>query len=310
MDATAIILEAPETLSLRTLALNAPEAADIVVQIAWSGISSGTERLLWSGRMPHFPGMGYPLVPGYESIGRVVDAGRDERSRIGEWVFVPGANCYRDARGLFGGAASLVVLPSARAIPIPESLGERGILCALAATAHHAIAGHQAPDLIIGHGVFGRLLARLTIAAGAPPPTVWETNPARCDGAAGYTVTNAEDDARRDYRAIYDASGDASLIDTLMMRLSKGGEIVLAGFYAQPISFAFPPAFMREARLRIASEWQPVDLMATRVLIESGALALDGLVTDVRPASEAEAAYPQAFTDPACLKMVLDWRAI
>ena len=45
------------------------------MDIEWSGISTGTEKLLWSGRMPPFPGMGYPLVPGYESVGRIV-AGR------------------------------------------------------------------------------------------------------------------------------------------------------------------------------------------------------------------------------------------
>ncbi len=309
MDATAVILEAPERLSLHTLVLNDPTAGDVVVEIAWSGISSGTERLLWQGRMPHFPGMGYPLVPGYESVGRIVDAGADARSRIGEWVFVPGANCYRDARGLFGGQASLIVVPAARVLPVAESLGAQGILCALAATAHHAIARHKAPDLIVGHGVFGRLLARLTIAAGAPAPMVWEASPVRRNGANGYVVADADSDAHRDYKAIYDASGDAALMDLLISRLAKGGELVLAGFYAAPISFAFPPAFMREARLRIAAEFDADDLAATRALIDSGALCLDGLVTDIRPAAEAAAAYPQAFTDPACLKMVLDWTA-
>ena len=34
------------------------------MDVEWSGISTGTERLLWSGRMPPFPGLGYPLVPG------------------------------------------------------------------------------------------------------------------------------------------------------------------------------------------------------------------------------------------------------
>jgi bacteriochlorophyllide a dehydrogenase len=309
MDALAVILEAPERLSLQTLVLNDPTESDVVIEIAWSGISSGTERLLWQGRMPQFPGMGYPLVPGYESVGRIVDAGADAKSRIGEWVFVPGANCYRDARGLFGGQASIVVVPAARVLPVAESLGARGILCALAATAHHAIARHTAPDLIIGHGVLGRLLARLTIAAGSPAPTIWETHPLRRDGADGYVVTDADSDLRRDYTAIYDASGDAALMDTLIARLAKGGELVLAGFYAAPISFAFPPAFMREARLRIAAEFQSDDLAATRALIDSGALCLDGLVTDIRPATHAEAAYSQAFTDPACLKMVLDWTA-
>jgi len=310
LNATAIIMTAPGQISPATVTLVAPVATDVVVDIAWSGISTGTERLLWSGRMPDFPGMGYPLVPGYESVGRIVDAGIDAQDRIGEWVFVPGANCYEGARGLFGGSASRVVLPSARVMPVPESLGADGVLCALAATAQHALAGHAAPDLIVGHGVLGRLLARITIASGAPAPTVWETNPARCDGAQGYDVTDADRDERRDYRAIYDASGAEGLTDSLIARLARGGELVLAGFYTKPISFNFPPAFMREARLRIASEFLPTDMTAAAAMIASGALDLGGLVTDIRPAGDAAAAYPQAFTDPACLKMVLDWSSL
>ena len=310
MDAVAVILEAPERLSLRTLALTTPQNSDIVVDIAWSGISTGTERLLWSGRMPEFPGMGYPLVPGYESVGRVVDAGVDARDRIGEWVFVPGANCYEGARGLFGGSASRVVLPAARAMPVPESLGVSGILTALAATAYHAIAGFAVPDLIVGHGVLGRLLARVAIATGAAPPVVWETNSVRRKGGEGYAVALPGADQRRDYRAIYDASGNGAGLDNLITRLAKGGEIVLAGFYDQPLQFAFPPAFMREARLRIAAEFTPADLSAVIALITSGALSLDGLITDVRPVADAADAYPHAFSDPKCLKMALDWSAL
>jgi 3-hydroxyethyl bacteriochlorophyllide a dehydrogenase len=284
------------------------DAGDVRVEIDWSGISSGTEKLLWTGRMPNFPGMGYPLVPGYESVGRIVDAGIDARARIGEWVFVPGANCYSHAKGLFGGTARTVILPAARAMPIAETLGRDGILLALAATAYHAVVGGAAPDLIVGHGILGSLMARLTIACGAPPPTVWETNPVRRE-AMGYAVVDPLTDDRRDYRTICDASGAADVIDMLVPRLGKGGEIVLAGFYDR-LSFAFPPAFMREARVRISAEFTPADVTATTALIASGALRLDGLISHERPATQAAEAYPQAFDDPACLKMVLDWRQV
>ena len=41
-------------------------------------------------------GMGYPLVPGYESVGRVRSAGeRSGNARVGDRVFVPGARCFR-----------------------------------------------------------------------------------------------------------------------------------------------------------------------------------------------------------------------
>ena len=310
METLAVILEGPERLALRTLELNPLGPGDVLVEIAFSGVSTGTEKLLWTGRMPQFPGMGYPLVPGYESVGRVVDAGSEARGRIGDWVFVPGANCYTSARGLFGGTARQVIVPSPRALPVPEALGEDGVLFALAATALHAINGGSPPDLIIGHGVLGRLLARLAVALGAGAPTVWETNPARREGAVGYKVISPELDERRDYRSIYDASGDAGILDSLVGRLVKGGEIVLAGFYSGRVDFAFAPAFQAEARFRIAAEWQPGDMTQTRALSDSGKLDFGGLITTRRPASEAVDAYPQAFNDPDCLKMILVWSAV
>jgi bacteriochlorophyllide a dehydrogenase len=309
MNALAVVLQQPERLSLSRLELTEPTAADVVVDIEWSGISTGTERLLWNGRMPAFPGMGYPLVPGYESVGRVTQAGAGSGASVGDRVFVPGATCFGDVRGLFGGAASRVVLPGARTVRISEALGERGVLLALAATAHHVAGGslERQPDLIIGHGVLGRMIARLAVAAGAAP-VVWETNAARREGAVGYAVIDPAADTRRDYRSICDVSGDAALLDTLISRLARGGEVVLAGFYDTPLSFVFAPAFMREARIRVAAQWQPADLVAVRDMAESGALSLDGLITHRHDAMSADAAYRTAFGDPGCLKMTLDWR--
>ena len=308
METNAIIFAAPGQLELRNTALNAMQDGEVLVEVHYSGISTGTEKLLWTGTMPAFPGMGYPLVPGYESVGRIVDAAPAHLDRIGEWVFVPGANCYADARGLFGGAARRVIIASARAMPVDETLAEQGILYALAATALHAIAHGDAPELIVGHGILGRMLARLTIASGAPAPVVWDINRTRQDGGVGYHVIHPDDDDRRDYKHIYDVSGDASAINNFIGRMAKGGELVLAGFYSQPISFAFAPAFQREARLRIAAEWQPDDLATIHAMVQSGSLNLDGLITNVAPATNAATAYPEAFENPECLKMVLDWR--
>ena len=324
MDALAVVLEAPKQIALRRLTLtntalpggagaiplDSPEAlapSDLLVEVRWSGISTGTEKLLWTGEMPPFPGMGYPLVPGYESVGRVIAAGADVTDRLGDWVFVPGAVCYADARSLFGGNAQRVVLPSARAFPIAESLGFDGVIFALAATAYHAIDWNAPPDLIVGHGTLGRLIARIALAGGAPAPTVWERHPARMEADQGYNVIHPDEDPRRDYGAIYDASGAADCLDLLIPRLRHGGEIVMAGFYADRPSFAFPAAFRAEARIRVAAEFRPDDLTATRALVDSGKLSLAGLVSHVRPAREVDDAYPQAFLGADCLKMVLDW---
>jgi len=308
LESLAVVIREPEHIELSRLELLPPTEDDVVVDVEWSGISTGTERLLWSGRMPPFPGLAYPLVPGYESVGRISRAGTTSGRREGERVFVPGARCYAEVRGLFGGASSRVVIPGAKATPFDDALGENAVLLALAATAEHALAAGAAPDLIVGHGVLGRLLARLALVRGAPPPTVWERNADRRTGAIGYDVVDPDADPRRDYRSIYDVSGDSEIIDQLVARLAPGGEIVLAGFYPGRLAFTFPAAFMTEAKLRIAAEWRPADLVAVLAHAESGRLALDGLITHREEATCAPAAYRTAFGDPACLKMILDWR--
>ena len=313
MQAQAIVFQSPCQLSVRSLDLRPMVEGDIEVDVEYSGISTGTERLLWDGSMPPFPGMGYPLVPGYETVGRVVRTLGDCQLAIGDRVFVPGSYSFEGVHNLFGGAGSRLVVPASRVIPV-QADGADAVLLALAATAYHSVTfggtrdPDTPPDLIVGHGVMGRLLARLTVAAGGPAPVVWETQALRQAGADGYPVLHPDDDHRKNYRAIYDVSGDAKILHKVIPRLDKGGEVVLAGFYHQDISFAYAPAFMREASIRVAAEWKRADLLAVTELVNTGRLSLDGLITHTETPARASDAYAAAFGDPLCLKMVLDWR--
>lgn len=311
METAAVILEKPGALSFRRASLRPATPRDLLVDVEWTGISAGTERLLWSGRMPDFPGMGYPLVPGYETIGRVAAGSPDASIAPGTTVFVPGSSAFEGVRSLFGGSARRLVVAADRVVPVPERLGSDATLLALAATAHHAAPlGGPMPELIVGHGALGRLIARLVVLAGGEAPVVWESNPQRRAGADGYQVVAPADDDRRSYARICDVSGSVEVLDQLISRLSPGGEITLAGFYDQSIRFAFAPAFMREARFRIAAQWLPSDLAAVASLVASGRLSVGGLITHVAPAEDASQAYRQAFEDADCLKMCLDWRSI
>jgi 3-hydroxyethyl bacteriochlorophyllide a dehydrogenase len=85
--------------------------------------------------------------------------------------------------------------------------------------------------------------------------------------------------------------------------------VVLAGSYPQKLQFTYAPAFMREVRLRIASEWKRPDLLAVNQLVNNRQLSLKGLITHAQNFESATAAYETAFGDISCLKMVLDWSA-
>jgi bacteriochlorophyllide a dehydrogenase len=180
-------------------------------------------------------------------------------------------------------------------------------LLALAATAYHAATLGKLPQLIVGHGVLGRLIARITQALGGNP-TVWETNLDRHAGSTGYRVIAPATDTRKDYACILDASGDTNVLDQCIGSLARRGEIVLAGFYSEPLHFIFPPAFMREASIRIAAQWEPKDLTAVLDLVSGSKFSLNGLITHRSAAAQATTAFETAFNNAECLKMVLDWR--
>ena len=311
MITKAVVMSEPGSLSIQPVDLKSPSKEDVVIEINYSGISTGTEKLFYNGKMPQFPGMGYPLVPGYESTGEVVQAPKDSNLKIGDMVFVPGADCYSGSvKSLFGGAARMIISAPNRLIKIDSTMGCSGALFALAATARHAIAGfgNKMPDVIVGHGVLGRLLARLVILAGEKPPIVWEKNILRHSGATDYEVVLPEYDERSDYDCIFDVSGDSEILDSLIGRVRKGGEVVLAGFYPDRLGFGFAQAFLKEVSLRVSAEFTPEDVATTKLLIEDGSLSFDGLISNVSSAKEANKAYNIAFNNAECLKMVLDWR--
>ena len=129
----------------------------------------------------------------------------------------------------------------------------------------------------------------------------------RVSGASGYEVMYPDSDTRKDYSCVYDASGRSDLLDDWIGHCAVGAEIVLAGFYADRINFAFPQAFMKEIKLRISAEWKQADMRAVNSMVDEGHLSLDELITNRAHAENAAWAYRKAFEDESCSKMVLDW---
>ena len=208
----AVVLEGPERPALSRGTVPAGED-DLVVDVEWSGVSTGNEKLYRSGRMPQFPGMGYPLVPGYESVGRIREAGgRATSARAG----VRARRALLRQRSAACSAAPRVAwsMPGLQVMPVARP--RRRVPCCWRSRPPRAMPsrcrGAAPPDLIIGHGVLGRCSRRL-VAAG-PPPVVWERNEAQPAAPVGYPVVDPDADPRRDYRAIYDVSGDAGRSST------------------------------------------------------------------------------------------------
>ena len=308
MRTMAMLLERPGRLSVSGVELLPPQIGDVVVDIDRTGISTGTERLLFTGEMPPFPGLGYPLVPGYEAVGSVVEVHGETGHTIGARVFVPGASCYQDVKGLFGGSASRLVVRGHRAVAVDDVPADDAILLALAATAFHATAGPR-PTGVDRRPWRPRAPRRPARDRGRRPgPDRLGDQPRAAPGRAAVSVLDPAEDTRRDYRTIVDVSGDSDLLDTLVGRLAP--PVARSSWRASTNPGSASPSrrpSWREARFRIAAEWKPGDMAAVMALLREGTSLARRPRHAPRVRSPGSRRLPHRFRGRGLPQMVLDW---
>jgi bacteriochlorophyllide a dehydrogenase len=313
----AVVIPEPGRVTLQDVALKTPGPDDVIVQTAYTSISSGTERMLLAGQMPH-PMLRLPVVPGYETVGRVVELGANAPAEWhGRWVYVGGAHCYEGINSAWGGQSATLFTNAQRVVPLDGVEPRHGVLLALAATALHGIdllapaAGDRV--LVIGQGPVGQLAARFARAQGAyvvvTDRIASRLARAAADQAINVDATSLTDAIQEPFAAIIEASGSMAALTQALPLLATGGAILLLGYY-QTLELPYMPLFLKEARLLTAKEWGPHDLTRCRDQIAAGALDVAPLLTHQMPITEIAAAYDAALNDQDCLKLVLDWSTL
>ena len=165
----AVVFAQAGQLDFRPVTLRAPAADEVVVDIRYSSISAGTERLLFDGRLPPIPHLRYTLIPGYEAAGVVLHVGADVADvRPGDEVFVGGSMCFTDVAAAFGGQASRLIKKAAQVVPLHGIPLAHAPLLALAATSLHGVrrlgelGGRRVA--VVGMGAIGQFAARFVAA--------------------------------------------------------------------------------------------------------------------------------------------------
>ena len=193
--ATAFWVEAVGRGGLRPAAAGEPAPDEVLVETLFSGISRGTETLVFRGGVPQsqyrvmrcpfqegeFPA---PVKYGYAAVGRV-RAGH--AALLGQVVFVLHPH------------QTHFVVPAAAVVPLPDGLPpERAVLAANMETALNGLwdAGIGAGDRvgIVGAGVVGLLVAWLAARIPGVCPVVYDIDPAKAVAAAALGVTFAAGD--------------------------------------------------------------------------------------------------------------------
>ncbi len=192
--------------------LPAPGPDEVVIESLYSGISRGSEALVFNGQVPpsqydvmrapfqagDFPG---PVKYGYASVGRI-EAGPE--ARIGETVF-----CLHPHQDRF-------IVPAAAALPVPAAVpAARAVLAANMETAVNATwdAPPRTGDRIavFGGGVVGCLIAYLAARTAGTRITLVDPDPdrARLAEQLGASWRTPGTLGRTDHDLIFEASGTA-----------------------------------------------------------------------------------------------------
>lgn len=194
-EARAFWVVAPGRGEIRSEPLPRPSANDVVVRALYSGISRGTEALVFQGRVPvseyermrapfqtgDFPG---PLKYGYGSVGRIEQGPRELRGRT-VFALYPHQTRY--------------VVPANAVHVVPEDVPpQRAVLAANLETAINALwdARPQVGDrvVVIGAGTVGSLIAWLAGRTAGCDVELVDTNPDRAALAEGLGVRFATAD--------------------------------------------------------------------------------------------------------------------
>jgi threonine dehydrogenase-like Zn-dependent dehydrogenase len=188
-EAWAFWLREPGEGEIRPARLRAPGPDDVLVRTSWSGVSRGTESLVFSGRVPNsqyeamrapfqegeFPA---PVKYGYLSVG-VVEEGPS--ALLGRTVF-----CLHPHQTAY-------VVPASAVTVVPDDVPpRRAVLTGLVETAVNALwdAGPLLGDrvAVVGAGALGCCVARLSAGIPGTTVTLVDVDPSREAVAAALGV--------------------------------------------------------------------------------------------------------------------------
>jgi 2-desacetyl-2-hydroxyethyl bacteriochlorophyllide A dehydrogenase len=301
----AVVFEEPGRLALVDRAEPRPGPRDVLVETAAVGIC-GTDTHVFGGE---FEGTVYPIVPGHEATGTVVEVGRDvAHVRVGDHVAVnPSTTCgecefclngrtnlCRNWNGLGvvasdGAAQERFLAPSANVYRLrPET---DLYLAALIEPLACAIRGYDLLPrrvgdhyLVYGAGTMGLLMAQLAPRAGAASVTIVDVNEGRLQTARELDIENvhasAAEAARETWDVVIDCTGNVRAIEDGLPRVKPGGTFQHFGVAAVDARAEYSPFRVYRDEISIVGTMAVLNSFGRAVeMFEAGAIRPEAMIS-------------------------------
>ena len=294
----AVVFEQVGKLSVQTLPDPTPGPKDLIIEVSAVGIC-GTDVHLIDGE---FEGATFPIIPGHEVSGIVVDLGKEVKGFAkGDKVTVNNtltcmeceyclngrSNLCRKWEGMGvvgndGGSAEFMKAPAANCYKLAESvdLNHAALIEPLAC----AVRGYdQIPRdlgkhfLVYGAGTMGLMMAQLAPRAGAVSVTIVDTNASRLEAAREVGIEtrlgSANDASREQWDVVIDCTGVIPAIEDGLTRVKPGGTFLHFGVAAADKKASYSPFRVYRDEINITGTMASLSSFDRAVaLFEAGAL--------------------------------------
>lgn len=336
MKSHAVVFTGPNQVAFQEIESPAPEAEDVVVELHHSWISNGTEGSFLrgeriSGDVAWREGdpAPFPMVAGYQKVGRVIKVGSAVRGfSVGDWVFASMSRVCGMFDNQFAGHVSPSVchydavqhLPPG-ANPIAFSgllLAQVGYNCG-----SKPLIGNGQTAVIIGDGLVGQWAGQTLAVRGAHVVMIGrhEERLARFR-KFGKTLLGGNDYGLAEIKALglcpiqvlVETVGSIAALESYLPTMRRGGQMVIAGFYPSAGSVNFQQSLQafrhREIAFHLPSGATKERMDETLRRVADGRLDMLGCLTHRFPAKDAAAAWELITTKrEPFLGVVLDWPA-
>ncbi|MFJ7335220.1 zinc-binding alcohol dehydrogenase [Streptomyces sp. NPDC101116] len=287
----AFWIDSPGRGEVRDVALPAPGEGEVLVRTLFSGVSRGTETLVFRGGVPvsqhtamrapfqegDFPG---PVKYGYLNVG-VVEEGPEELAGRTVFCLYPHQTRY--------------VVPASAVTPVPDTVpAERAVLAGTVETAVNALwdASPLVGDRIavVGGGMVGCSVAALLARFPGVRVQLVDADPSRAKiaEALGVGFVTPEDaDGERDL-VVHASATEAGLARSLELLTAEGTVLELSWYGDRQVSLPLGEAFhsrrlvIRSSQVGTVSPARPNRTYADRLAVALDLLAdpaLDALIT-------------------------------
>lgn len=293
MSVEAVVCEAPRQIAIRSVRLPDPGPGDVLIRVASSGVSPGTDRWVLQGVFV-WRDIRYPAIPGYQASGRIEWVGSSVQGlRVGQEVATIAGSAGPDAGSAWGTYASRVVASAADVYDATGIPPERAAFLVSAQVGYNGASRLLLPAasrvVVIGDGIIGASAA-LACAARGFDVLVIGRRTARMRsleslGLATSSATDAEH-AIRDHGtvAVIDTAQNEEAFAAYIDILPRAtGQLVYSGHSpAGATAWGDMAALQkREITVHFVAGMLPHRLRATLDLMRTGALPVDRLASRI-----------------------------